>query len=40
MQKWFDKNNILMYFSHNERKPVAPERFISTLKTKSIKNDI
>ena len=32
--RWFDDNDSLMYFSHNERKSVVTERFIRTLKSK------
>ena len=36
MQIWLD-DNILMYSTHNEGKPVVAERFIRTLKTKIYK---
>ena len=40
MKKWLDNNNILLYSTHNEDKSVITERFIKTLKVKSIlKND-
>ena len=32
--RWFDDNDSLMYFSHNERKSVVTDRFIRTLKSK------
>ena len=34
MQKWFDKNDVLIYSTHNEGKSVIAERFIKTLKAK------
>ena len=34
MQKWLDKNNILMYSTQNQGKSVIAERFIKTLKSK------
>ena len=37
MQEWFDNNDILMYLTHNESKPVIAARFIRTLKGKIYK---
>ena len=37
MQEWLDNTDILMYSIHNEGKPVIPERFIKTLKSKIYK---
>ena len=37
MKSWLEKNDIEMYSTHNERKPVAAERFISALKNKIYK---
>ena len=37
MEEWLDNNDILMYSTHNEGKSVIAERFIKTLKLKSIK---
>ena len=37
MQEWLDNNDILMYSTHNEGKPVIAERFIKTLKAKIYK---
>ena len=37
MKKWLDNNDILMYWTHNEGKSVAAERFIRTLKGKICK---
>ena len=34
MQKWLDDNDISVYSTHNEGKPVVAERFIRTLKSK------
>ena len=34
MQKWLDKNEILIYSTHNEGKSVVAERFMKTLKGK------
>ena len=34
VQKWFDDNDILLYFTHNEGKSVVTKRFIRTLKAK------
>ena len=34
MKSWFEKNDIEMYSTHNERKSVIAERFIRTLKIK------
>ena len=34
LEKWLKNNDIEMYSIHNERKSVADERFIRTLKTK------
>ena len=36
MQEWLDNNDILMSSTHNEGKSVIAERFIKTLKAKSI----
>ena len=30
MQKWLHDNDVLMYFTQNEGKPIAAERFIRT----------
>ena len=35
MQRWLDKNDILMYSTHNEWNSVIAERFLGTLKAKS-----
>ena len=32
--RWFDDNDSLMYFNHNERKSVVTDTFIRTLKSK------
>ena len=32
VKSWLQKNDIEMYSTHNERKSVVPERFITTLK--------
>ena len=37
MQKFIDDNDILMYSTHNEGKPVVAWRFIGTLKTEICK---
>ena len=37
MQEWLDNIDILMHSTHNEGKSVVAERFIKTLKLKSIK---
>ena len=37
MKSWIEKNTIEMYLVHNERKSVAAERFIRTLKNKIYK---
>ena len=37
MKSWLEKNGIEMYSAHHERKPVAAERFIRTLKNKIYK---
>ena len=34
MQEWLDKNDILIYLTHNERKSEIAERFKRTLKAK------
>ena len=34
-KKWLKDNDIEMYSIHNERKRVAAERFVRTLKTKN-----
>ena len=40
IQKWLDKNDILMYSTYIEGKSVVAEWFIRTLKgTEPIKND-
>ena len=31
MQKWLGNNNVLMYLTNNEAKPVVAERFKRTL---------
>ena len=36
-KKWLQDNNIIMYSTNNERKPVIAERFIRTLKKKIYK---
>ena len=36
-QKWLNDNDIEMYSTHNEGKPVVAERIIRTLKTKIYK---
>ena len=35
MKSWLEKNDIEMYSTHNEGKPVVAERFIRTIKTRS-----
>ena len=30
MQEWFDDNDILMYLTYNEGKPIVAEKFIRT----------
>ena len=37
MKSWLEKNDIEMYSTHNERKPVVAERFIRALKNKIYK---
>ena len=37
-KKWFKGNNIEMYSTHNEGKPIAAERFIKILKSKIYKH--
>ena len=37
MQEWLGNNNILMYSTHNEGKPIITGRFIKTLKVKIYK---
>ena len=37
-KKWLSSNNIIMYSTYNERKSVAAERFIRTLKNKLYKH--
>ena len=37
-KKWLKDNNIEMYSTYNEGKPVVPERFIRTLKNKIYKH--
>ena len=34
MKSWLEKNDIEMYSTHNEGKPIVAERFIITLKNK------
>ena len=34
MKSWLQDNDIEMYSTHNEEKPVVAERFIRTLKNK------
>ena len=34
MQKWLSNNNILIYFTHNEKKSVITERFTKKLKAR------
>ena len=34
MQEWLDNNDVLMYSTHNEGKPVCAENFLKTLKGK------
>ena len=36
-QKWLDDNDILMYSTHNEGKPIVTERFTKALKGKIYK---
>ena len=38
MKSWLEKNDIEMYSTHNEGKPVVAERFIRTIKNKIYKN--
>ena len=35
--EWLDNNDILIYSTHNEGKPLIAERFIKTLKAKIYK---
>ena len=37
MKSWLEKNDMEMYSTHNEGKPVVAERFIRTLKTRVYK---
>ena len=37
MQKLLDNNDILLYSTHNEGKPIVDERFIRTLKAVTYK---
>ena len=37
MKSWLDRSDIEMYWTHNERKPVAAVIFIKTLKNKIYK---
>ena len=37
MKSWFEKNDIEMYSTHNERKSVTAEKFNRTLKNKIYK---
>ena len=37
MKSWLEKNDIEMYLTHNEGKPVVAERFIRTIKNKIYK---
>ena len=40
MQEWLDKDDILMYSTHNNSNSVIAERFIKTFKAKIyLKND-
>ena len=38
MKSWLEKNDIAMYSTHNDEKPVVAERFIKTLKNKIYKH--
>ena len=38
MKSWLEKNDMEMYSTHNEGKPVVPERFIRTIKNKIYKH--
>ena len=38
MKSWLEKNDIEIYFTHNEGKSVVTERFIRTLKKKIYKH--
>ena len=38
MKSWLEKNDIKMYSTHNEGKPVVAERFIRTIKNQINKN--
>ena len=38
MKSWLEKNDIEIYFTHNEGKSVVTERFIRTLKNKIYKH--
>ena len=35
--EWLDNNDILIYSTHNEGKPLITERFLKTLKAKIYK---
>ena len=37
MKSWLEKNDIVMYSTHNEGKSVVTERFIRTLRNKIYK---
>ena len=37
IKSWLEKNDIKMYLTHNEKKSVVSERFITTLKDKICK---
>ena len=37
MKSWLEKNDIEMYSTHNEGKPIVAERFIINLKNKIYK---
>ena len=39
MQEWFENNDILMYFTHNEGKSVIAERLIKILKNEICKKN-
>ena len=40
IQEWLSNNDVLMYFTHNEGKPVITERFVKKLKAKIYKKVI
>ena len=37
MKSWLQRNHMEIYSTHNERKPVAAERFIRNLNNKTYK---